>query len=186
MKRYGPTTEELRAICAAAGCKLVAAEPVYDGTVSHRVECGTTANKVHLLAMLAEYDARTADVRRVAERVAQLTGGDPWPTIVALHAGVRDTVRHIGEITETFSPTMRTLELGIGDCDDSARALLALLRALGFKAALRTLGNPPRHVAAVVWHDGEWRWLETTIAAAPGEHPIEAKKRLQLEGRDDL
>ncbi len=186
MRHYGPSAAELGRICAATGCELRGVEQVFDGTPAYNIECHTVENKVRLLATLAEYDARTADVRRLAERVAQLTKGEPWPTICALHAAVRDSVRHIGEVRETFSPTMRTLELGIGDCDDSARALMALLRALGFKAGLRTLGTPPKHVACVVWHDGAWRWLETTIQAYPGEHPIAARDRLKPRGRSDL
>ena len=186
MKTYGPHGADLQRILKMAGCSVIAQDKLHDGTTAYRLDCHTQANKVKLLRLLAEYDAHTPDVRRVAERIAQGTHGDRLQTIAALHAFVRDSVKHTPELVETFSPTMRTLELGIGDCDDSARALCALLRTLGYRADLGTLGDPPTHVACKVRAKGEWHWLETTLDALPGEHPIAARDRLRPDDRSDI
>jgi transglutaminase-like putative cysteine protease len=149
---------------------------------------------VRFLANLAEYDAHTPDVRRAAERVVALAGArSALDQAAALHRYVRDRVTFTFEPRETFSPTMRVLELGLGDCDDSARALLALLRSLGHTAGLQTLpcydgsaDYEPTHVACVVRTERGWQWLEATIAAEPGEHPQLAANRLGVRGRGDI
>ena len=188
--RYGPPPKAARRIARLSGCRVTKSHRLHDRTWAHRVACASHAAKVQLLANLAEYDARTPDVRRAAELAA--TGAKtPGEQIAALHARVRDGVIFTRENVETFSPTMRTLDLGMGDCDDSARALLALLRSLGFEAGLQTLpamgsGITPRHVAAQVRHGGSWRWLETTLAARPGEHPLAAARRLGVAARTDI
>lgn len=145
---------------------------------------------MRFLANLAEYDSQTPDVRRAAERIV---AGERTQLgqIKALHRRVRDGVTFTRERVETFSPTMRTLEQNIGDCDDTARALMALLRSLGFEAGVQTLpelatGKTPKHVAAQVKHDGRWQWLETTIKGEMGEHPMAAARRLGITTRSDL
>jgi transglutaminase-like putative cysteine protease len=183
---FGPSPDEARRIAERVGCTVKRRHGLHDGTISLSLDCKTWQNKLAFLAELAEYDARTPEVRRVAERVAQSVGGDRFATIVALHALVRDRVTHTPEIVETFTPTMRTLELGLGDCDDVSRALVALLRSLGYSAGMGTVGNPPAHVAPKVKFQGRWWWLEPSIDALPGEHPLAAAKRLGIKVRPEL
>lgn len=200
MGRYGPDPTEAARLAKAAGCRIVESERIQDGTWSHRLECKSHAAKVKFLAQLTAYDARQPAVRRAAERVVAMSGAaNAEQQIRALHRFVRDSVTFTKEPGEIFSPTMRVLELGVGDCDDSARALGALLGSLGHRVALLTLGYPPRHVAAGVrtsvhmgavpprggTEDG-WSWLETTIKAEPYEHPLTAAERLGITTRKDI
>lgn len=151
----------------------------YDGRAAWKVVCPSHRHKVRLLANLAELDAQTDPrLRELAVAVASDKRGRR-ATIAALQQLVQETVAHWGEGAETFSPSWETLDSGIGDCDDSARALLALLRSLGVKAGLATLYDPPRHVAVVVHLDGGWKWAEASIAAQLGEHPAAAHRRLR-------
>jgi len=181
----GPTTAELGALLSPLGGRLVQAYRLGDGTTSHRIELPTHEAKVRLLDKLGAYDARLPEVRRIAE-LAAAGSASPVEQIAKLHAFVRGRVLFTGEPSETFSPTLRVLELGAGDCDDHTRVMLALLRSMGHKAAPMTLGSPPRHVAAGVVLDGRQWWLETTIDAHPGEHPLAAAKRLGIQTRPDL
>lgn len=189
MNRYGPDPQQVAEIAKASGCTVKASERLHDGSWSHRVECSTHRHKVRLLANLAEYDAQLPDIRRLAEKVAA-GAPDARSQAAALQRFVQNAVTFTREPVETFSPTWRTLEHGIGDCDDSSRALLALCRSLGLPAALRTipeLGSlrDPTHVAPVLRDGGDWVWLEPSIAARFGEHPQHAARRLR-EDRADI
>ena len=151
--------------------------------------CKSHAAKVKFLVNLAEYDASTPDVRRAAERI--VAGAKTSAEQVARLLARVQRVTFTKEKEETFSPTMWTLDVGVGDCDDTARALIALLRSLGFEAGAETLplsstGKPPIHVAAVVKLGGRWQWLEATIAARVGESPTAAARRLGIKTRPDL
>ena len=185
MTQFGPTPDEAQHIARSVGCRVTRTHHLFDGENAYQIECPTHRAKVRLLSALADYDAATPDVRRAAEYIAA-GATSAWGQIAALHAYVRDHVVFTREPVETFSPTMHVLEVGAGDCDDSARALVALLRSLGHHADVATLGDPPQHAAAAVHYDGEWRWLEATIDARPGEHPIDAAKRLGVKMRPDL
>lgn len=182
---YGPTSAELAAICKRAGCRV---ERVESG--SSLLLCRSHAGKVRLLDELGEHGARTPGIRRAVEAVATESGTGA-ALLVALHRLVRDGVSNFGERVETFSPALRTLVLGLGDCDDQAILLLALLRCAGFEARPAVLpppstGRPPRHVAPQVHWRGAWLWLEPTIDAEPGEHPLAAARRLGIQHRPDL
>jgi transglutaminase-like putative cysteine protease len=83
---------------------------------------------------------------------------------------------------ERFSGPETTLALGFGDCDDSARLVRGILRALGWDARLVFFGpkSYPAHVTAAIRTTDEtnpWYWLDASLPAKPGEHPISAKKR---------
>jgi hypothetical protein len=123
------------------------------------------------------------DIRRLAER---LTAGarSTRDQAARLQRFVQQRVTFTKEAVETFSPTWRTLEHGLGDCDDSSRALLALTRSLGMDTALQTIpelgsAKAPSHVAPVLTDGGEQFWLEPSIAARFGEHPQRAARRLK-------
>jgi hypothetical protein len=183
---WGPSPDELLKIARASGCVVELSRTLGDGTIAHEVKCPSHQAKVKLLASLAEYDSKHPELIRLAEKLSALGDGEPWKIAQIVHAFVRDGVKHLPEPREKFQPTMRTLALGIGDCDDTARAVMALLRASGIKAGMLTLGDPPTHVAAGVQLGGAWHWLDASLAALPGEHPLAAAKRLGLKVRPDL
>jgi transglutaminase-like putative cysteine protease len=177
-------------ITRGGGCRVLGSSTLHDGGHAFEVGCKTHAAKVALLDRLAEADAELPDVRRLAENVTAGARSDA-ERAVRLHEYVKDRVSFMRERRETFTPTLRTLEIGGGDCDDSARALMALLLSLDIPARLETLperatGAVPVHVAVQVQIGGEWLWLETTIDAEPGEHPTAAARRLGVPMREDL
>jgi len=190
VSRYGPSPAEAAAIAKACGCRITRVHDLPDGELAYRIDAKSHANKVKLLAELAAYDARTPEVRRAAE-LAAAGAHDKRAQIEALHDYVKKRVTFTREPIETFSPTMHVLRVGMGDCDNSARALMALGGSLGHRMGAATLppmssGRLPLHVAAVVRLDGAWRWLETSIDAAPFEHPIDAARRLGVKTRPDI
>lgn len=181
-----PTRAELGAMCRRAGCRIVEER---EGSIV--LGCDSHRAKVKFLDELARHGGtRCTVVRNVVELVAAEHGGG-WGLICALHALVRDGVENLGEPVEMFSPAARTLALGVGDCDDQAIALQALLIAAGFRAAPDVLppwssGRPPTHVAPRVHFGGRWLWLEPTIDAEPGEPPLVAARRLGVTDRGDI
>lgn len=184
---FGPNPEELRAIAKGTGCRVARTRRAHDGAHVYELACDSHAGKVQLLAALASYDAADGRVRRIAEQVAGR--GNALAQLRRLLAFVQRSVRFQWEPVETFQHTLRTLELGYGDCDDSARAVGALAASIGYRVGLGTLSDPqgyPVHVAAMVEIGGTWLWLETTMAAYLGEHPLAAARRLGVQTRPDL
>jgi transglutaminase-like putative cysteine protease len=162
--------------------------------VAWRVEWPTHEARLaglnYLASLEARYDPR---LRTFAVRVA----GHAPPGRVGLarfgHEFVRDGVRFTGEGAETYADAYETLRTGVGDCDDSARALSALMQALGLQAKIvglsRRAGRPPTHASVRINVGGRrprWAWAETTIAARFGEHPYAAHARLRVKGREDI
>lgn len=190
MRRLDISPAQTRAIVKRAGCRVLEGIDLYDGGRAFEIDCGNHANKVELLSALAEADADLPDVRRIAEDVTAGARTDR-ERAERLHGFVKSHVAFVKEKRETFSPTLRTLEIGMGDCDDSARALMALLRSLDMPSRLETLpsrasGIPPLHVAAQVKLGNGWEWLETSVDARAGEHPLRAAKRLGIKARPEL
>lgn len=180
---WGPTDAEIAAICRRVGCSVARTER---GGGARLLLCRSHPAKVALLDELGTHGAQQPAIRRFVELVASEVGGSGLALVAELHRIVRDGVQMLGEEQEVFSPAMRTLTYGVGDCDDQAIALLALFRAAGFEARPRTLGNPPRHVLPVVRVDGVWLDAEPTIRAHLGEPPLDAVRRLGIRARPDL
>lgn len=184
------TAEQLAAFAVAAGCDVRQRHDLYDGTAALELECYHHRRKVDLLERLAAADAETPTVRRLAEDIAAGTWGDA-ERAASIQAWVQAHVDFSREKVETFNPPARTLAIGLGDCDDHARLVMALLGALDIPARLETLptrasGETPTHVAAQWWDGDNWVWLETTVRARYGEHPQTAAHRLGLATRADL
>ena len=144
-------------------------------------------SKIGFFADLAREYAKEQEIQAVARSiVGQSRDRSRIGRIVAIHSWVRDNITHIGEPIETVPDPVQMTFDGCGDCDDSAVLLSALLMAIGERAGLGYLGTPPRHAAACVELDGQWYWLETTIDAVAGEHPLDAAERLGIQARKDL
>jgi hypothetical protein len=174
-----------------AGCRIVSDGG--DGFVL--IDCPDDDAKIAVLDAAAWVDARyDGRIRRFALGILRGLPDAKRPTIArALHAFVRDSIRYVGEGIETFQSAWQTITLGFGDCDDVARLLLALARAVGIPARLEILRRDrdgrPKH-ATVKLNDGAgYQWAECTIAARFGEHPVAAMKRIgaaSAGGRDDI
>jgi hypothetical protein len=159
-----------------------------------QVDCPSHKARVDLLDAAAWNDATYDDrIRKLAVRIASGVPSDAAGRVdvaklaAALHHAVTHRVRYLDEGPETMATAWDTWSTGIGDCDDSARLLLALARSVRIKAALVAFFNrrdaggdiQPEH-ATVMLHDGTaWRWAEPSIRGARfGEEPRAAARRL--------
>lgn len=174
--------ERIRLACAASGCTFQ--EVQGPAGLAFNVDCPTDTHKLFLLESLGELDACDPWVKERAGAIAAQHHAAPVATCIALHKYVRDGVRFVEEPIETFAAARQTLTWQLGDCDCSSLALYALLRSIGYTCRFETLGTPATHVAVQVFLNGAWHWLETTVAAEPGEHPLDAVKRLNLSRPD--
>jgi len=153
---------------------------------SARLECPDGWAGARLLVLLADEDARTSGGRAEALAMRQRARSD-----AAFARAVFDRVQalqFLPERGEVFTAASYTLDVGAGDCDDEARLVYALLRAGGLPARLVFLsrGGEPTHAVAQVRLGQAWQWLETTIPARFGEHPMSAKTRLGHGARTDI
>ena len=176
------TPERIDRVTRGTGCD---AEAHPRAGPYHRVQCDTAEQKLALLENLAWEDAR---YNRFVQWLASTLPHHRAAAARAAHAWVRDRVRFVPERVETFKSPERTVREG-GDCDDSARVLVAVARAAGIPARFGPITQcrggvcAKTHVAAELHDGGGWRWAETTIAAEYGEHPLAAYQRLKRQGR---
>ncbi len=167
-------------------CYYKKSQTIAGNELAHWLECDTAEDKVQLLSQLTVQDAKNPQVRRLAELVVMHARDDDHGAEL-LHALVRDGVSFAKEQVETFSPTMWTLQTKRGDCDDTARALAALLLSIGYRVRFVTQGNPPSHIVAQVYTEQNgWTFAETTLHAHFGEAPQAAAHRLGEKNRRDI
>jgi hypothetical protein len=149
--------------------------------VTATLDCPDGWTGARLLSALADEDSQTAGARDAALEIRRTSRTDrAFVDAVFERAKALRFDREAGEV---FAMGSYTFDAGGGDCDDHARAVVALLRAGGANARIAYLHPPnedPTHAVAQVFLDGQWRWLESTLDAAMGEHPIAAAKRLGL------
>lgn len=189
--------EQIEDVIARLGCEI---RERGDGSCC--VDCPSHAAKVGLLDALAwrdaRYDPRVRDVAvAIAKGAATTTQHkvDPLDLARRLHSYVTHNVRYLGEGAETFQNTRTTLATGMGDCDDSSRALLALARTVAIPARLVVFDKSkpgaedlePNHATVQLAPDGKtWLYAETSLGPAVqlGEHPIAAARRLRAKRTD--
>lgn len=178
-----------RSHAAALGGAVVAGLGAADGEpVRAFVQLEGPWDAPRLLERLAAEDAATLPLVRELGRAAARANPSPSARARALHAFVRRRVKFERENGEVFRSTAVTLDRGAGDCDDSARALVALAKAAGLRSRFAYLesNGQPVHVYAEI-HDGRaWQPAETTIDARFAEAPLAAARRLGVKHRADL
>jgi transglutaminase-like putative cysteine protease len=153
--------------------------------------CSSLWAAAYRLAILSESreDATSVASRAAAIALEYKVLGDEMLYCVAVQDWVKRHVSyqpdpvswHTTPIrAELFQSPSRTLARGAGDCDDQARLVKALLRVAGIQAQLWFLGTreTPSHVACKAQVAAMSVWLETTLDAWPGEHPVSAYLRL--------
>ncbi len=94
----------------------------------------------------------------------------------ALFRFVRDSVRFVSDVAglETLSDPRMTLQRMVGDCDDQATLLAALLESVGYPTRFVMAGYQTpmfEHVYLQTWVDGEWINCDPTQRYAFGEAP---------------
>ena len=185
-------TRELVKAAHDSACRVISRSVFNDGAREWpilQLECGDNGRAIAFLNEAASLDASAPEIRDLALRLR-----DAHPEVLgflhAVHAFVQAAVRFVREERETFQHALYTLKRRAGDCDDHARAVVALARAGGAKA--RVVGvagtrGKVGHVAPQVNDGARWWWAETTVPARFGEHPRAAATRLGLiHTRPDL
>lgn len=174
---------ELARAAMRCGCRVIGRGTFNDGGRVWPVvqmECPDNVSAIRFLNEAAELDANDPEVRDLALRLRR-AHPEPVPFLQAVQAFVKAGTRFVREARETFQHTIYTLKRRAGDCDDHARAVAALAIAGGAKGRVVGVQNSRgkvAHVAPVVFDGMRWRWAETTVNAAFGEHPRAAAKRL--------
>lgn len=180
---------DLRRIAAEAGCTVLeTSEIALDGKVVTKLEldCGTNENAIKFLSAAARRDAWDP---RVVDRLAWIVKDagvrfDVSDTASVVQSWVQENVAFRREKDERFQSAWLTLTWKMGDCDDHARLVAALLFAAGCEARVVGVANAEGrlvHVCAQVRDAGAWQWVETTVRGATyGEEPKAAARRLGL------
>ena len=160
----------------------------------YEVDAGTNERAIRLFQAFAEDDARHDEgVRAIASAMREwadrLPAGMDREVELAhkIQRFVRDNVRFQREEEEATMASSLTLSLGQGDCDDHTVLVVALCLAAGLPARIETVRNARGqiiHAVPMALVNGKRTWLETTINARFGEHPIDAAKRLGVLRRD--
>lgn len=144
------------------------------------------AATLKVMVRLAREYKKDSGVRELATRlVRDLPQYDTLGEVKALHAFVRDAIRYTNDIrgVETVQTPRVTLETGVGDCDDKALLLAALLESIGRPARFVAiqLGGPGfSHVLVETraGKNGRWIPLETIKPVPAGWYPPGVTKKM--------
>ena len=126
---------------------------------------GVAATLRAMADMVREYKKHP----RIRDLAAQLTGDlaskDYHAEAMRLHQYVRDEIRYLQDVrgVETVQTPTLTLDLAVGDCDDKALLLAALLESIGHPTRFLAVGFQPGELDHVL--------VETTI----GNHYLAAE-----------
>jgi hypothetical protein len=179
---------DMRKIAAEAGCDVIETHELTTAglvVLVLELDCRTNENAVAYLNGCARRDAWDPRTVAFAASLREPLGMHPSvPTVAgALQDWVKENIAFVRERDERFQHALVTLKWRMGDCDDHARLIAALLMACGVQARVVGVKNGEgrmAHVCAQVKDGGEWRWVETTVDAYYGEAPFDAARRLGL------
>lgn len=116
----------------------------------------------------------------VRDKVVQLTSGlsqkDWVGEVCALHQFVRDNIRYLMDPVdvELVQTPDKTLDLGVGDCDDKSTLLCAMLESVGHPTRFVAIGFEPNvfaHVYLETKIGPNWVSCETTEPVEVGWQP---------------
>lgn len=124
-------------------------------------------------------------VRNQAIAITRACPSKDWRCeILAVYDWVNENIRFLRDVNgvETLQSPARTLELAVGDCDDQAILISALLESIGHATRFAALGFEPGHFSHVFSETkigDRWLSLETTVPGAfPGWYPPRVSERM--------
>lgn len=126
---------------------------------------------------LVRESRKSLDIRQAATTAVFLTPErDQLAEVDALFSLVRDSVRYVRDIhdVETLSSPEKTLAGRIGDCDDKATLLAALLESVGYPTRFVVAGYSTgelEHVYLQVFALNQWIDLDATEHMPMGWSP---------------
>lgn len=127
-----------------------------------------TRETLRRMAALVRRDHQDARIRKLAERIVRNCPGHGFECeIKSIYDFCRDdvTYRRDPVDSERVQDARRTLQSGVGDCDDKTLLLCSLLSAMGHRTRFGLLSNSPRdwsHVFCEVFISGRWIALDPT------------------------
>lgn len=181
--------DDVAAIATEVGAVVTERQPQADGSTALVIDCPTVLCKLDLLVALGRHDGeRFADVHKLARSIVAPRGDDDASRLEAIQLFVQSSVGFCFEAGEVYPSALTVLGQGIGDCDDHTIVVVALCHALGYPTSAEAFFWPSGdgHVGALSQLGGQWLWIETTIPARLGEHPVAAAKRLGITTRGDV
>lgn len=177
-RQVGGRVDTIRVHGTSAGSRVIA-----------KITVPSSLASFAMLQLLAKEDAGDPIVRDFAFGIRAEVGGDPETFARALQQWVQDNIAFVAEQTETFEDAAYTLSVRAGDCDAHSRLVFAAFESVAIPARIVPLMRGKDEVAHAVTQvqvNGGWRWVETTVKAEFGEHPIAAARRLGLAARKDI
>lgn len=130
-----------------------------------------------LMVKLARQSKESYAVRRLAEQIVSDVREKNWiEEVRAVQEYVRDHIRYVKDIrgVETVSTPVKTIERGLGDCDDKSLLSSALLEAIGHPTRFVAVGREPTrfvHVLVETKVANKWIPVETTERVPLGWYP---------------
>jgi len=137
-----------------------------------------------LMVKLARAGRKSWPVRQQAEMLVKGLPPKSWLAEVrAIHHYVRDKIRYTKDIrgTETVATPDKTMERGVGDCDDKALLTASLLESIGHPTRFVAIGKPGgdfEHVLVETQIGSRWVPVETTEPVEVGWYPTGYTRRL--------
>lgn len=130
-----------------------------------------------LMVKLARQSKNTWAVRSLAESIVRGVREKSYVEEArAIQEYVRDHVRYTKDIrdTETVATPEKTVERGLGDCDDKSLLTAALLESVGHPTRFVAIGRTPGHYVHVLVETkiaNRWIAVETTESVPLGWYP---------------
>ena len=132
---------------------------------AYRIRLTSNSQSLEILSRLAREYAIHPRIRAlVAELLRGCKEKDYDCYIDRITSFVKENIKYVNDPprAEVFQSPLRTLEWGIGDCDDFAVLTASLLRAAGLNArpVIKRVNNRWGHVVVEVFHPERRQWLE--------------------------
>ena len=164
-----------------------------DNPKATKVGVSSLEDRIRILNDLIQKGKENPDIRKLASQILSDSGvqGKDWSgEVQSIFDFVRTKIRYTRDVVDldTFQAANRTLELGIGDCDDMSTLIASLLGAIGYPSRLKVVsigGKDWDHIYPLVglppYGPDRWIALDASIDEPIGsETPYQREKIFEV------